>query len=86
MAYIVEPTSDARTQPSLEFVDRAAANDLISGGGAGLLHLFTREQVPDLARLKSSHARLPEFLFINAVDAVSPEVKEVVEALEPGRH
>ena len=86
MAYIVEPTSDARTQPSLVFADRAAANDLVADGGAGLLRLFTREQVPDLALLESSHTRLTDFIFINAVDAVSPEVKEVVEALEPGRH
>ena len=86
MAYIVESTSDARTSPSLEFVDRDAANDLVADGGAGLLRLFTREQVPDLAHLESSHARLTEFVFINAVDAVSPEVMEVVEGLEPGLH
>ena len=36
--------------------------------------------------MESAHKAIPEFICINAKLAISPEVKAVIEALEPGRH
>ena len=54
--------------------------------GPGPVRLFTRADIPEVALLETAHKALPEFIAINAKLAVSPEVRALIEELEPGRH
>jgi hypothetical protein len=85
MASMVQGTLNPRHCATIQFPERSAGK-LIGYYGPGPLQLFDRSDVPERAYLWSSHKALADFVVINAKMTICPEIKEVIEALEPGRH
>ena len=85
MAWIVRATLNTRYAASIRF-PKDSVIKLVNYRGPGPLMLFDRAEIPGKAFLLSDHKAVPDFTLINAKMAVCPEVKEAIEALEPGRH
>jgi hypothetical protein len=85
VASIVRGTLNSRYNASIRFPEGSAPN-LHQGPFPGVVKPLDRIDVPERAFLWSDHKALADFVAINAKTAVCPEVKEAIEALEPGRH
>ena len=85
MASIVRGTRNSRYNASIRFPEGSAPK-LHQERFPRVVKLFDRIDVPERAFLWSDHKALADFVAINAKRAVCPEVKEAIEALEPGRH
>ena len=84
MASIVTFCDDRRI-PIIRFPE-GSASELSGYWGSGPVRLFRSDEVPDTAHLLSGHKMLQDFVPINAKLAMTEEIKDLIEELEPGIH
>ena len=85
MAFIVELADDPRYVPDIGFPE-GQRKFLWKPGRSQRSMPYEAGEVPPEAFLEGQARTIPDFVPINSFIAVCPEVRDVIESLEPGRH
>ena len=85
MAFIVELTDEPRYVPDIGFPE-GQGKSLWKPGRSRRSTPYEAGEVPPEAFFEGQARTIPDFVPINGFIAVCPEVRNVIESLEPGRH